>query len=165
MATAEAKTGASRRAPYELKSSLHRDGSRAARLQIETTRFGHSPVVLNGRCSFGPVPALFYALSPMRRFPNDRSGFCQICSWLNCSALCPNPLRAKMIPWKQTAHHSDSISPAHSKGMPSRAGAVINPTTKTRRHKEIDFLRALVSSSSLVSSCLVFLGRRPSKNR
>jgi hypothetical protein len=59
--------------------------------------------------------------------------------------------------------------------MPSRPGAVINPTTKPRRHKEQTHFRApraemnllcvLVSSSSLVPSCLVFLGRGPSKNR
>ena len=41
-----------------------------------------------------------HASCTSRRFPNERSGFCQICSWLNCSALCPNPLRAKLIPWK-----------------------------------------------------------------
>ncbi len=51
----------------------------------------------------------FRAVCTTRRFPNDRSGFCQICSWLNCSALCPNSLRAKMIGWKQTAHCSGPL--------------------------------------------------------
>ena len=101
------------------------------------------------------------------RFPNDRSGFCQICSGLNCSALCPNPLRAKMIPWKPTAHYSDPFCRPHSTSLLPRPGAVINPTTKTPRRKEMthfrapraemNILRVLVSSSSLVPSCLVFL--------
>jgi hypothetical protein len=117
----------------------------------------------------------FQAIFTRRRFPNECSGFCQVCSWLNCSALCPNRLRAKMISWKQTVHHLASFYEPHSTGLLPRSGAVINPTTKTRRHKELThfrapraemrLLRVLVSSSSLVSSCLVFLGRRPSKNR
>jgi hypothetical protein len=55
-------------------------------------------------------------------FPNTRSGFCQICSWLNCSALCPNPLRAKVIPWKQTAHYREPFCLTYSSAMlPPRA--------------------------------------------
>ena len=64
----------------------------------------------------------FRAICPLRRFPNDRSGFCQICSWLNCSALCPIPLRATMVPWKQPAHDRDSLCLLQAAAMlPRRA--------------------------------------------
>ncbi|MFZ0660015.1 MAG: hypothetical protein WAM05_14920, partial [Candidatus Binataceae bacterium] len=97
--------------------------------------------------------------------PNECSGFCQVCSWLNCSALCPIPLRATMVPWKHPAHHFALLCRPHSTPMLPRPGPVINPTTKTPKHKEpihfrapraeMNLLRVLVSSSSLVPSCLV----------
>ncbi|MGB6552242.1 MAG: hypothetical protein WBE78_02045, partial [Candidatus Binataceae bacterium] len=63
----------------------------------------------------------------------------------------------------------------HSTPMPSRPGALVNPTTRPRGHSELthfrapraekNLLRVLVSWSYLVPSSLVFLGRGPSKNR
>ncbi len=153
--------------PYEPKSSLRRGGSRAARLPIEARPFTpHLPAVWNEDAHLTPSQHGFNAFWPIRSFPNDRSGFCQICSWLNCSALCPTSLRAKLIAWKQTAHYRVPLCLPHCSGMLSRAAADINPTTKTPRHKELThfrspraemgILRILVSVSSLVSSCLVF---------
>ncbi len=117
---------------YEPESSLRRGASRRARLCTPTIcahvsllslahrvllfsaigeksarRFSRASLAWQDPRSAKPLlaQALRFTLLP-RRFPNDRSGFCQICSWLNCSALCTNSLRAKLIPWKHQAQKS-----------------------------------------------------------
>ncbi len=99
-------------------------------------------------------------LSSCAIFPNDRSGFCQICSWLNCSALCPNPLRAKLFSWKRSAHYFDPLCLLRPRGhFRDQAQSSIQPPRHEGTKNTDAFPRAARGNAySSYLSVFIFLG-------